>query len=77
MKLQILGTGCANCKRLTENTKAAVELLGVDAEIEKVEDIREIVKFRVLSTPALVVDGKVVLAGRIPSAQEIAPLLKA
>ena len=77
MKLQILGTGCANCKRLMENTKAAVESLGIEAKIEKVEDIKEIMAFRVMSTPALVVNGKVVLAGRVPSAQEIAPLLKA
>ena len=77
MKIQILGTGCANCKRLMENTKVAVESLGIEAKIEKVEDIKEIMAFRVMSTPALVVNGKVVLAGRVPSAQEIAPLLKA
>jgi small redox-active disulfide protein 2 len=75
MKLQILGTGCANCKRLMENTKAAVESLGIEAEIEKVEDIREIVKYRVMSTPALVMDGKVVLAGQVPPAPQIAALL--
>ena len=76
MKLQVLGTGCANCKRLTANTEAAVQSLGLDATIEKVEDIREIAKFRVMSTPALVVDGKVVLAGKVASPQEIATLLK-
>ena len=76
MKLQILGTGCANCKRLMENTKAAVESLGIEAKIEKVEDIREIAKFRVMSTPALVVDGKVVLAGQVPPAAQIAALLR-
>jgi small redox-active disulfide protein 2 len=77
MKLQVLGTGCANCKRLTANTEAAVTSLGIEATIEKVEDIREIVKFGVMTTPALVVDGKVVLAGQVPSSQQIAALLKA
>lgn len=76
MTIQILGTGCTNCKRLMENTEAAIKSLGIEAEIEKVEDIREIVKFRVMSTPALVVDGKVVLAGQVPPVAQVAALLK-
>jgi small redox-active disulfide protein 2 len=76
MKLQILGTGCPNCKRLTANTEAAVQSLGLDAQVEKVEDIREIVAFGVMTTPALVKDGTVILAGQVPSPQQIAALLK-
>lgn len=76
MKLQILGTGCANCKRLTANTEAAVQSLGVEATIEKVEDIREIMQFGVMATPALVKDGTVILAGQVATPQQIAALLK-
>jgi len=77
VKIQILGTGCANCKRLTANAEAAVKDLGLDATIEKVEDIREIVKFGVMSTPALVVDGQVKIAGQVASPQQIAAVLTA
>jgi small redox-active disulfide protein 2 len=76
VKVQILGTGCPNCKRLLENTVTAAGALGISPDIEKVEDIREIVKFGVMSTPALVVDGQVKLAGRVPSADEIKSLLQ-
>ena len=76
MLLQILGTGCPNCKKLTENTQAAVASLGLDATIEKVEDVREIAKFRVMRTPALAVDGKVVLSGKVATPAEIETLLK-
>lgn len=76
MLIQVLGTGCPNCKKLTENTQAAVASLGLEATIEKVEDVREIVKFRVMRTPALAVDGKVVLSGKVASPAEIATLLK-
>jgi small redox-active disulfide protein 2 len=75
MKLQILGTGCANCKRLTANTEKAVQELGLDAVVEKVEDIKEIMAFRVLMTPGLAIDGKVKAAGRVPSVEEIKQLL--
>lgn len=76
MKIQILGTGCPNCKRLTANAEAAVKSLGIEATIEKVEDIREIVKFGVMTTPALVVDGQVKMAGKVASPQEIAAALR-
>ncbi|NMC81758.1 MAG: thioredoxin family protein [Armatimonadetes bacterium] len=76
MLIQVLGTGCPNCRKLTENTQAAVASLGLDATIEKVEDVREIAKFRVMRTPALAVDGKVVLSGKVASPAEIATLLK-
>jgi len=74
-KIQILGTGCAKCKTLTENAKKAVELAGVEAEIEKVEDIKEIMKFNVLMTPGLVIDGEVKAAGRVLSPEDIKKLL--
>lgn len=70
-KLQILGTGCAKCHKLTEDTKAAADAMGIQYTLEKVTDIQEIMKFRVMMTPALVVDGVVKVAGRIPSVAEI------
>lgn len=75
-KLQILGTGCAKCKKLTENTEAAVRESGVTAEIEKVTDIQEIMKYGVMMTPALVVDGVVKSAGKVLSPGEIKAMLK-
>jgi small redox-active disulfide protein 2 len=75
MKLQILGTGCAKCKTLAENTRKAVNEMGLDAEIEKVEDLRQIVQFGVMLTPALAVDGDVKIVGRVPSPEEIKRLL--
>ncbi len=77
MKIQVLGTGCAKCKQLTANAEAALEQAGLDAPVEKVEDVREIVKFRVMSTPALVVDGVVHSAGKVLSPSDIRALLPA
>ncbi len=77
MKIQILGTGCAKCKGLTGNTEKAVQELGLEAEIEKVTAIQDIMKFRILMTPGLVVDGKVKAAGRLPSVEEIKRMLVA
>jgi small redox-active disulfide protein 2 len=71
MIIKVLGTGCANCKKLEANTRIAVEELGLDAVIEKVTDIKDIMKYGVMKTPALVVDGKVKIMGRVPSAEEI------
>jgi small redox-active disulfide protein 2 len=76
MKLQILGPGCARCKQLLANAAQAVAEAGSDVEIEKIEEIKEIVKFRVLATPALAVDGVVKAAGRILSTDEIKKLLQ-
>ncbi|MFQ3586303.1 MAG: thioredoxin family protein [Fimbriimonadaceae bacterium] len=76
MKMQILGTGCANCKNLQRNAEAAVRDIGLDAQIEKVEDLREIMKMGVMSTPGLAVDGTVVSTGRVPSVDEIKAMLK-
>ena len=71
MKIQVLGTGCAKCKQLTVNAEKAVAQLGLKVPVEKVEDIREIMKFGVMSTPALVLDAKVEASGRIPPTSEI------
>ncbi|MDD3803388.1 MAG: thioredoxin family protein [bacterium] len=76
MKIEILGTGCPKCKKLEENAKKAVEELKIDAEIVKITDIKEIMKYKVMMTPALVVDGKVVLSGRVLSSEGLKPLIK-
>ena len=76
MKIQILGTGCPNCKRLLENTVTAAGALGVSPEVEKVEDIREIMKFSVMSTPALVVDGKVKATGKVLTPEAVKEFLR-
>jgi small redox-active disulfide protein 2 len=74
-KLQILGTGCPKCKKLYEAAQQAVSEAGVEAEVSKVEDMNEIVKFGVMMTPALVVDGEVKVVGRVARADEIKALL--
>jgi len=75
-KIQILGTGCPKCKKLAQNAEAAAKALGIEYEIEKVTDINEIMKFGVIMTPALVVDGEVKLVGKVPSPDEIKGLLQ-
>jgi small redox-active disulfide protein 2 len=75
LKIQILGTGCGKCKALYANAEAAAKALGVDAEIEKIEDIQQIIKFGIMSTPALAVDGKVKAVGKVASVDEIKKLL--
>ncbi len=75
MKIEILGTGCAKCKTLYENTKKAVEASGTEAEIVKVEDIPSIMKYGVMSTPALVIDGQVKFSGKVVSTEEIRGML--
>jgi len=76
MKIQVLGTGCAKCKQLTANAERAVAELGLAVAVEKVEDIREIMKFSVMSTPALVVDGKVKAAGKVLTPEAVKELLR-
>lgn len=71
----MLGTGCAKCKTLYENVKKAVEESGKDAEVVKVEDIPSIMKYGVMSTPALVVDGQVKSSGKVASIIEIMAML--
>lgn len=74
-KIQILGTGCPKCKKLAENTETAAKALGVEYDIRKVTDINEIMKFGVMMTPALVVDGQVKVVGKAPSPEEIGKML--
>lgn len=76
-KIKILGTGCAKCSQLADAVREVVESEGVEATIEKVEDIRDIMQYNVLSTPGLVVDGKVCCSGRVPSKEEIRTMLTA
>jgi small redox-active disulfide protein 2 len=71
MKLQILGPGCPKCKKLAENAEAAVRELGTEAQVVKVTNIDEIVKFGVMMTPCLVIEGEVKSAGRISNVEEI------
>lgn len=75
MMIQILGSGCRKCQALAENARAAAEAAGKPAEIVKVTDLAEIAAYGVMHTPGLVVDGRVVSAGRVLSPAEIAPLL--
>ncbi len=72
MDIKILGTGCAKCQRLEQLTREVAVELGVDAQFEHVRDMAQIMKYPVLSTPALVVDGEVKVAGRMPSKDELA-----
>ena len=77
MKIQVLGTGCAKCKQLTASAEKAVAELGLAVAVEKVEDLREIMKFKVMSTPALVVDGMVRSTGKVLSPEDVKALLRA
>ena len=70
-KIQVLGTGCPKCKLLMANAESAVKALGVEATVEKVEKIQDIMKFGVMVTPALVVDGQVKSAGKVLSTEDI------
>lgn len=73
--LKILGTGCPKCKKLAENVEAAAKALGVEYTIEKVSDLAEMMKFGVMSTPALVVDGVVRVVGKVPGPDDIKAML--
>ncbi|MBN2722028.1 MAG: thioredoxin family protein [Campylobacterales bacterium] len=75
MKIEILGTGCAKCKALEEVVKQAVSKIGGFHQVIKVDDIMEIMKYNVLSTPALVIDGKVVSTGKLLSVDEAEKIL--
>lgn len=76
MIIKVLGTGCANCKKLEAHAREAVKELGIDATVEKVEDIQGIMAYGVMKTPALVVDEKVKVMGRVASVADIKALLK-
>jgi small redox-active disulfide protein 2 len=75
MKIQILGTGCPKCKKTMEAAETAVKQLGIDAEISKVTDLNEIMKFGVMMTPALVVDGEVKVMGKVPTVEQIKKMI--
>ena len=74
-KLQILGTGCPKCRKLAEATEEAARGLGIEYQLEKVTDITAIMSFNVMTTPALAVDGKVKVSGKIPSIAELRTIL--
>jgi len=75
MEIKILGTGCSKCKTLEKLTRDVVEKNGISANITKVEDIVEIMKYNIMSTPALLVNEKVEIKGRVPSTDEIMQIL--
>ena len=74
-RIQILGTGCAKCATLTANTETAAKELGGEYELEKITDLKRIMAFGVMTTPALVVDGVVKVVGKVPTPEEIKPFL--
>lgn len=76
MNIKVLGSGCAKCNALLKNVKDAVQEMGIDAVIDKVEDVGTIVEYGVMSTPALVVDEKVVSSGKLLNIKEIKNILK-
>ena len=75
MNIKILGPGCARCHQLGKTTKEAVKELGIDAEIEEVKDINKIMEYPILTTPGLVINEKLVCAGRVPNKAEITRLI--
>lgn len=75
MIIKILGTACKKCKKMEENVRQAVEELKIDAQIEKVEDFKEIMKYKVISTPGLVIDEEVVSTGKLLKTKEIIKIL--
>ena len=75
MEIAILGTGCPKCRQTAEVVRQAVELAGVPATIRKVEDIQEIMEYRVMRTPAVAVGGQVKIAGKVPTVEEVVALL--
>lgn len=75
MEIKILGTGCPKCKTLEKVTRDAVAETGISADIEKVEDIVKIMEYRIMHTPGLVINGKVVLSGQVPSVKQVKEIL--
>lgn len=74
-KIQVLGPGCPKCKKLAQNAEAAAKALGIEYEVEKVTDINDIMKFGVMMTPALAVDGQVKITGRVPPPEDIEKMI--
>ncbi len=75
MKIKILGTGCPKCKSLEKVTREAVAETGIDATVEKVEDIIKIMEYRIMHTPGLVINEKVVLSGQVPTVSQVKEIL--
>ena len=76
MKIQVLGAGCPKCKQLAENAVAAAEELNIDFELEKISNINDIIAFGVMLTPALALDGKVKISGKVPNTDAIKKILE-
>lgn len=76
MKIEVLGTGCAKCKQLEKDVYNALAELNIAADVSKVEDIKQIMKYKVMTTPALVINGQVKLSGRLPRKDELHKYLK-
>lgn len=76
MDIKILGSGCAKCHQLLEITKAAVKEMGIDADVEDVQDIKQIISYNVISTPALVINEKVISTGKVLSKKEVSQLIQ-
>ena len=76
MFIQVLGTGCAKCHKLEESVRAAAEEIHADYELEKVTDIAKIIDLGVMTTPALLIDGRLKVSGRVPSVEELRKILK-
>ncbi|MBA1334517.1 MAG: Redox-active disulfide protein 2 [Firmicutes bacterium] len=76
MVIKVLGSGCANCKKLEENARQAVQELGIDASIEKVKEMKDIINYGVMRTPALVVDEQVKVVGKVATVDEIKKILQ-
>ena len=76
MEIKVLGTGCANCKTLEKSVNVAVAEMNIAATVVKEEDIQKIMAYGVMRTPALVINGKVVLSGRVPSSKELKEIIE-
>ncbi len=74
--IKVLGPGCAKCQKLEENTRAAIDELGIECEFEKVTDINEFIKYGILTTPALVVDGETKMSGKVLGVEEIKRIIR-
>ena len=75
MNIKVLGTGCTKCKHLEKRTKQAIDELGIEATIEKVEDIQQIMEYAIMITPGLVINEEVILSGQLPRVSELKEIL--